>query len=371
MSGTAGISLFVKIFSVCVVAVAVSLFAAGSGGQTVADTAIQAPQASTASPANTASDAQATQPSPDPPVSAAATGAVRGEVEYPDNSPIAGAQLVLTPASGSALNATTEIDGTFVFEQVPPGPFTLRVTAGDVQPETVSGTLPPAGAVEMPALTMRLTAVHTDVSAITQHEAAEREVKAEEGQRILKAIPNFMVVYDAEPLPLSARQKFRLSVRTLTDPVTIGISAAVAGGEQASNSYPGFGKGPAGYGKRFGASLADSTTAMLLSGAILPTVFHQDPRYFYRGTGSRKSRFLYVLKQTVEQKGDNGRWQFAWSNTLGAVGSALISDTYYPRQGNHWGSNTGQLFGLSLASTGISNLLQEFVFGRMTTHKGQ
>ena len=222
---------------------------------------------------------------------------------------------------------------------------------------------------ELPAVMLRLVTVHTDVTAITEHEAAEREVHAEESQRILKAIPNFMVVYDAEPVPLSSGQKFRLSVRTLADPVTIGVSAAVAGGEQASGAYPGFGRGVRGYARRFGASVGDSTSGMLLSGAILPSLFHQDPRYFYRGTGSRGSRLMYVLKQTVEQKGDNGHWQFAWSNTLGSVGSALISDTYYPRLGHHWGSETGQLFGLSIASTGISNLLQEFVFGRVTSRK--
>jgi hypothetical protein len=275
---------------------------------------------------------------------------------------------MLTPASGPALKTSSESDGSFLFESVPPGPFTLTVTAGDIEAASTSGTVPPSGAVELPAIVARLSTVHTEISAITQQQAAEREVRTEETQRILHAIPNFMVVYDAEPVPLSTSQKFRLSTRTLVDPVNIGISAAIAGGEQASNSYPGFGKGPAGYAHRFGANLGDSTTGMLLAGAILPSIFHQDPRYFYRGTGSRASRFGYVLKQTVEQKGDNGHWQFAWSNTLGALGSALISDTYYPSQGHNWGSDTGQLVGIGIASTGISNLLQEFVFGRMTTH---
>jgi hypothetical protein len=324
----------------------------------------------------------ATQPSPAalPAAPAANTlGAVRGEVLYPDQSPLPGARLTLTPAnatagvgtstSSTALTTTTETDGSFVFQQVPPGAFTLTVTSGDVEPASTSGTVAAAGSVELPPIVMRLAVVHTDVTAVSEHEAAEREVKAEEGQRILKAIPNFMVVYDDEPVALSAGQKFRLSARTLADPVTIGVSAAIAGGEQASNAYPGFGQGLRGYARRFGASVGDSTSGMLLSGAILPTVFHQDPRYFYRGTGSRGSRLMFVLKQTVEQKGDNGRWQFAWSNTLGGVGSALISDTYYPRQGHQWGSETGQLFGLSVLSSGISNLMQEFVFGHITSRR--
>jgi hypothetical protein len=351
-------SVHVKLLPVCTV-VLVSLAAvcvrgqtdAASGNQSLQPSPASLPSASAAAPASTA-------------------GAVRGEIDYPDQAPIAGAQLTLTPASGPAMKAVSEADGTFVFEQVPPGPFTLRISAHDVETASATGTLAPSAVVQLPTVTMRLAAVHTDVTAITQHEAAEREVKTEESQRILKAIPNFMVVYDSEPVPLSAREKFRLSTRTLIDPVTIGVSAAIAGGELESNAYPGFGRGAAGYARRFGASVGDSTSGMLLAGAVLPTVFHQDPRYFYRGTGSRGSRLVYVLKQTVEQKGDNGHWQFAWSNTLGSVGSALISETYYPQQpGQHWGSSTGQLFGLGLASTGISNLLQEFVFGRITTHR--
>ena len=306
-----------------------------------------------------------------------APGAVRGEVLYQDQSPIPGARLTLVPTSGAPassapLTTASEMDGSFLFQQVPPGTFTLTVTAGDVEPASTSVMVLPGNAVELPAISMRLAVVHTDVTAVSAHEAAEREVRAEEGQRILKAIPNFMVVYDDEPVALSAGQKFRLSTRTLADPVTIGVSAAIAGGEQASNSYPGFGRGMRGYARRFGASVGDSTSGMLLSGAILPTVFRQDPRYFYRGTGSKASRLMFVLKQTVAQKGDNGRWQFAWSNTLGGVGTALISDTYYPRQPGHpWGSQTGQLFGLSMVSTGISNLMQEFVFGRVTTRGRQ
>lgn len=317
--------------------------------------------------------AQPVQPSPALPEAPAsnAPGAVRGEVMYPDKSPISGAKLTLTPTSGPLLTTKAEIDGSFLFQQVPPGTFTLTVTSDDVEPASTSVTVAPAQSVELPSIEMRMAVVHTDVTAISEWEAAEREVRAEEGQRILKSIPNYMVVYDDEPLPLSSGQKFRLSVRTFTDPVSIAVSAAIAAGEQRSNAYPGFGTGVSGYMRRFGASVGDNTSGMLLSGAILPSVFHQDPRYFYRGTGSKASRLMYVLKQTVEQKGDNGHWQFGWSNTLGGVGTALISDTYYPREGHQWGSDTGQLFGLSMLSTGISNLMQEFVFGRVTSRRGQ
>lgn len=341
-----------NLLSACTLVV-VSLLTAAASGQTAAD-----------------SGTQAVQPSPAvlPNAPAANTpGAVRGEVLYPDQAPIAGAHLTLTPAEGPVLTTTSESDGSFLFQAVPPGKFTLTIAAGDIETASTTGTLPASGATELPPLVMRLSTVHTEVTAMTQQQAAEHEVRTEETQRILRVIPNFLVVYDAEPVPLSGQQKFRLSTRTLLDPVNVGIAAAIAGGEQASNSYPGFGKGYRGYARRFGANMADNVTGMLLTGAVLPTVFHQDPRYFYRGTGSRTSRFMYVLKQTVEQKGDNGHWQFAWSNTLGTVGAAMISDTYYPSRDHNWGAETGQLFGIGIASTGISNLMQEFVFGRVTS----
>jgi len=350
--------------SACALIVVSLLSAAWQGhAATAYQTAAQeSPAALPNSPVPNAADTAA-------PTSTDKPGAVRGEVTYPDKAPLAGAQLVLTPASGPAIKALTEADGTFVFEQVPPGSFTLQITANDVEPAMTSGTVQPGAALELPELTMRLAVVHTDVTAITQHEAAEREVREEEGQRILKAIPNFLVVYDAEPVPLSTGQKFRLSWRTAVDPMSFGVSAAIAAGEQKTGSYPGFGTGVAGYGRRFGAAVGDGTIGTMLASAVLPTIFHQDPRYYYRGTGSRSSRMMYVLRQAVEQKGDNGRWQFAWSNTLGSVGSALISDTYYPHTGHQWGSETMQLTGLSILSNGIANAMQEFVFGRITSRR--
>ena len=294
-------------------------------------------------------------------------GAVQGQVLYPDQTPIASARLTLTPSVGPALTTVSEPDGSFLFEQVPAGAFTLTASADDVEPATANGTVPNGGAVELPSMVLRLSVVHTEVNAITQREAAEGEIHSEEHQRILHVVPNFLVVYDAEAVPLSSSQKFRLSARNWIDPVNIGISAVSAGVEEGTNSYPGFGKGLRGYGRRFGASFGDATSSALLGGALLPSIFRQDPRYFFRGTGSTGSRLMFVLKQAVEQKGDNGHWQFAWSNTVGQVGSALLSDTYYPRQGHRWGANTGEFFALGFANTGISNLLQEFVFGHVTT----
>lgn len=304
-----------------------------------------------------------TAPSPGP------FGIVRGRVLYTDNTPVGSAELTLTPAQGPALHTTTEADGSFIFLHVASGPFRVDAAADGLRSDSIAETLSDTQSVELPALSLRVATVVTHVSAISQEEAAERDVRQEETQRLFGAIPNFFIVYGGEAVPLSSRQKFRLSLRTLFDPTNLAVSAAIAGGEQASSSYGGFGKGAAGFARRFGASLGDASSGILLTGAILPSLFHQDPRYFYQGTGSVRSRFGYVLKNTVEQKGDNGRWQIGWSNLAGNAGAALLSNTYYPNQTDKWATLTGENFGLSIAGQGIANLLQEFVFARLTTHR--
>lgn len=305
---------------------------------------------------------------PDAP-EASVAGTLRGHIVYADGSPVSATEVNVLPSAGSALKAMTDPDGAFAFPSVPAGPFTISAEADAMEPYSGTGVMPAEAALEMPTVTLRIAALVSTVNALTQEQAAEMEVDEQEHQRILGAIPNFLVTYEAEPVPLSSTQKYRLTLRTLFDPANIGVSVLVAGGEQATGSYKGFGGGMAGYGRRFGASFGDGATNILLTDAILPSLLHQDPRYFYKGTGSVRSRLGYVLKQAVEQRGDNGRWQPAWSNTAGDVGSALISNTYYPHQSTSWGKVTGQNFGIAIASQGISNLLQEFVFGRMTTHR--
>src|SRR5580698_1183712 len=94
--------------------------------------------------------------------------------------------------------------------------------------------------------------------------------------------------------------------------------------------FRGYGQGAQGYAKRFGASYTDGFVGTFLADAVLPSVLHQDPRYFYRGTGSIRSRALYAMASAVICKGDNGRWQPNYSNVLGNLAAAGISNAYYP-----------------------------------------
>jgi hypothetical protein len=152
--------------------------------------------------------------------------------------------------------------------------------------------------------------VNISVQALSQHEVAVEQVKVEETQRILGIVPNYYAVYDRNAAPLSPKLKFSLAWKTELDPFSIFASGVIAGVQQRQNDFPGYGQGAQGYGKRVGASYADTFSDIMLSGAILPVLLHQDPRYFYKGTGtvlSRTSMRLPLLSSTRETTGAGNR----------------------------------------------------------------
>jgi Carboxypeptidase regulatory-like domain len=138
-------------------------------------------------------------------------------------------------------------------------------------------------------------------------EAATEQFNTKETQRVWGILPNFYVSYDADAEPLTAKRKFALALRVSTDPVTVAGVALVSGAKQASNS-PNFGQGAQGYGKRFGAVAADGFTDIMVGGAILPTLLHQDPRYFYQGTGTTGSRIRHVALSPFWARYDSRSW---------------------------------------------------------------
>lgn len=159
---------------------------------------------------------------------------------------------------------------------------------------------------------------------------AERDVKAEEKQRIGGVVPNFNVVLGGQALPLTPREKFDLAFHTIIDPYTIAIAGVAGGYGEVTDDHTGYGHGPAGYFKRAGAAYADSADGTLIGNAILPVILHQDPRYFRKGTGTIKSRIIYSALTTVICRSDAGKRQFNTSNVLGNLISGAISNAYYP-----------------------------------------
>jgi hypothetical protein len=208
-----------------------------------------------------------------------------------------------------------------------------------------------------------------DVESVTVYgsneQIAEQQVIVEEEQRVLGVIPNFYVVYDAEhAVPLTAKLKFKIALRLERDPIVITGAAFMAGIKQAADT-PNYVQGMKGYSQRFGAEYTDGLTDIMFGGAILPALLHQDPRYFYQGTGSIKSRTLHALSNPFICRGDNGRLQPNYSSVGGDLISAAISNTYYP-QSNRGMNFLFQNLLIDTAERTASSLLQEFVLRKFT-----
>lgn len=159
---------------------------------------------------------------------------------------------------------------------------------------------------------------------------AERELKQEESQRMLGLMPAFNAVLNGQAVPLSPGQKFRLFFRGIVDPFQFGIVAVDTGLQEAEDSYPEYHHGIPGLLRNYGAAYADDFDGNLFGNAILPTLLHQDPRYFRLGHGTKKHRLLYAMGTTVRAKGDNGKWQPNYSNIGGNFIGGAISNLYYP-----------------------------------------
>ena len=294
-------------------------------------------------------------------------GTIRGTVVDSTDAAIPGAEVTLTRGNQSPKQETQSAqDGSFSFESVAAGPFTVTITATGFTAQTYSGTLSPGQVDVVPPILLTLATNVTEVKVVAPStEVAEEQVKIEEKQRVLGVIPNFYVTYTPDAAPLGAKQKFGLAWKATIDPVTIGIAAGVAGFEQGDDEFNGYGQGTAGYFKRFGAVYADTVTGTFIGGAILPTLLKQDPRYFYKGTGTAHSRVLYAIVNAVICKGDNKHWQPNYSSIGGSLAAGGIANLYYPAQ-NRGVALTFENALITIGESAAGNLFEEFLSRKLT-----
>jgi hypothetical protein len=300
-----------------------------------------------------------------------AIGSIDGTVLDATGAPVSGAEIRLTRlASTPFLETSTAQDGHFSFTNVVPGPFEMSIALAGFKTKTVSGTLPTTEGYLAPAITLALVPVVTDVSVrLTTEEIAAEQIQVQEQQRLLAVIPNFYASYVADAAPMNTKQKFGLAWKAAIDPTSFVIAGIIAGGQQANNSFPGYGQGAAGYARRFGAAYGDFFIGDYISNAILPSILKQDPRYFYKGTGTIKSRIRYALAMSVITKGDNGHWQPNYSGILGSLAGGAISNLYYPEGSRHGFSTTMNNTLIGIGTSAGVNILQEFVFPKLTPKK--
>ena len=295
-------------------------------------------------------------------------GNISGTVVDPSGAAVTGAHVVLTRDDKTPKQEVLSgEDGQFSFVNVPPGPFQISVNSELFTTQKIAATLHPGEILVLPQIVFALATEVTQVQVnVPRIEVAEEELKVEEKQRIFGVIPNFYVSYNPNAAPLASKQKFELAWRSTIDPVNFAITGVVAGVQQATNTPSGYGQGAQGYGKRYGASYADLVTGTFIGGAILPSLLKQDPRYFYKGTGSVRSRVLYAVANSVICKGDNGHWQPNYSSILGSLASGGISNLYYPAQNRNGAGLTFENALIGIGETAATNLLQEFVVRKLT-----
>jgi hypothetical protein len=287
----------------------------------------------------------------------------------PNGAEVEGATVTLEEVSGRGhLRVATDGNGFFRFNSAEPGSFKLTVRAeGFSDWSSTDLQLRPNEDYDLPAVELRVAVAVTVVQVVsTRHDRVEEDLRAQEKQRVLGGIPNFYVAYNWDAEPLSSQQKYRLAWRTSIDPVTIFISAGIAGVEQSQNIFSGYGQGMSGYGKRFGAAYGDGFIGTFLTDAVFPSLFRQDPRYFYKGTGSIRSRALYAIGSVVICRGDNGRWQPNYSNVLGNLAAAGISNAYYPASDRQGMELTVQNSLIDTAAGAAGALFQEFLVKKIS-----
>jgi hypothetical protein len=295
-------------------------------------------------------------------------GFVHGVIFDESSAVVPNATVTLTRDNAAPVSTTTDDSGTYTFANIPAGKFHLAITALGFAPQSADSSLLAGEIHTVPQITLAPTASATNVVVhTTNRELAIQQVHQEEQQRVLGIVPNFYVAYSPNTVALPARQKFQLAGRYFIDPVNLGSNAALAGIEEASNTYSGFGTGGEGYAKYLGASLATFATSSLIANALLPTVLHQDPRYYVKGTGTTRARILYALANVVVCKGDNRQWQPNYSGLGGGLAASSISNFYYPAANRNGVSLTFENFAIGLAGGFGGNIFQEFFSRRMST----
>ena len=298
-----------------------------------------------------------------------ASATVAGTVTDASGASVSGAAVSLVPESGTTSRTTIAgTNGEFSFTTVRAGSYSVTVKAENFAPfSSAEFIVAVAQIYEVPEVSLTLATKDTEVTVHPTEFVAAEEVRAAEKQRLLGVIPNFYTSYINDAAPLTAKQKFLFAARGTFDPVAmIGIGFG-AGIEQATNSFSGYGQGASGYAKRYAAKFADGRSSDFLTHAVFPSLFHQDPRYFYLGAGySFKSRLAHAVGSAFFTRSDSGLTQPNYSYLLGDVSSAALSNLYYPKANRGVGlvfSNAA----IGLAGRMAGNILREFS-KRVTTN---
>ena len=294
-------------------------------------------------------------------------GTISGVVLDLSGARVAGARVTLNTAGDvEVLTTRSNADGDFTFQAVPPGSYKVVIDADGLESFTSDPIVLRAGeAYEVPRKLMAIASTSTTVEVRPTEQIAAEQIKQEEKQRVLGFAPAFYVSYVPDAAPMTTRQKYSLAAHDTLDWTTfIGVSAG-AGIEQAEDAYSGYGQGAAGYGKRWAALFADGRSSDFLSHAVFASMLHQDPRYFYQGTGTTKSRLYHALSSAFVARSDSGKTMPNYSYLLGTITSGALSNAYYP----HADRGVGLVFtnaAIGIGGRAFQAVIEEFVSKKIT-----
>jgi len=297
------------------------------------------------------------------------SASIAGTVLDVSGAAVPGANVSLVHGDGTELlTKVSEANGEFNFTEIPAGSYLVTVNAYGFAPfASAEFTVAVRQAYEVPDVSLSIAPANMEVTVRPTDLVAAEQIRAEEKQRLVGVIPNFYTSYIHDAAPLNWTQKFSLAARSAFDPVVyIGVGFG-AGIEQATNAYPGYGQGAAGYGKRYAATFLDGRTSDFLTNAVFPALLRQDPRYYYQGSGSVRSRLMHAVGSVFAARSDAGRTVPNSSYLLGDTCAAALSNLYYPK------ANRGAKLVFSNAAVGLAgrvgmNLFREFLSRRLTTN---
>ncbi|MGH9607833.1 MAG: carboxypeptidase-like regulatory domain-containing protein [Terracidiphilus sp.] len=301
-----------------------------------------------------------------PKPAAAGAASLYGTIVGPDGGLLAGAAVSL---SGTASrSATSTSGGQFSFTGLPAGTYRLIASARGFKTVDLNRIVLQAHTVRfLPQIVLWVTASATVRVVAPSEQLAEKQLQFQMHQHVLGVLPNYFTSYNWNAVHLWPKQKFQLAFRAEIDPITFVVIAGEAGVEQWFNRFPEYGSGLDGYGKRYAAAYTDQFVGTMIGDALLPSIFHQDPRYFYKGNGSFGSRALYAVSRTFVCRGDSQRSEFDYSRVLGDFASGGISNLYHPAADR--GASLVFINGaIDLGANAATNLIREFILPDLTSH---
>lgn len=199
-----------------------------------------------------------------------------------------------------------------------------------------------------------------NLESISSESAPVQAQPTLKNDRLFFVLANYTTVENREQFqPLSAKTKFNLTLKTMSDPVTVSFLGVLALMGQARNSDPTYGQGFQGFEKRYATEFADTGVSTLMTTSVFPTLLHQDPRYFQLGTGSKWHRAMYSVSRIFITRADSGALQFNYSEIVGNAVAAGISNAYHPESQRTLGNTLG-VWGTNIMLNTVCNVAKEF-----------